>query len=221
MCGRFALSAPVDTLCRHFGIVRLVPLQPRYNIAPGQQIAVLRSAGGRELMTLRWGLIPPWEGEAGRAKLVNARAETVDEKPSFRLSFRKYRCLIPANGFYEWRRVPEKQDRQPYFVRMRHGGLFAMAGLWSRWQNRETGEVIESAAIITTEPNTLLSAIHDRMPVILSPKQYDAWLDHKSDAEGLKSLLGPYPAEEMTAYPVSGLCNSAKYDIPECIQEVR
>lgn len=222
MCGRFALSAPVDTIRRHFNIREEVDLPPRYNVAPGQQVAVVRFGNsGNELVTLKWGLVPFWAKDTKIAyKLINARAETMDEKPSFRNSFKKYRCLIPADGFYEWREIPGRKIKQPYFIRMEEGGLFGLAGLWSTWEDKSSGEVIESCTIITTEPNTLLGEIHSRMPVILSPGQYESWLSPSADPKTLKKMCKPFAAKAMTLHPVSSLCNSPKNDTPECIREV-
>jgi len=222
MCGRFALSAPVDTVLRHFHVREEVDLQPRYNIAPGQQVSVVRSGiAGSELAMLRWGLIPFWARDARIGyRLINARAETLEEKPSFRSSFKKNRCLIPANGFYEWQEIPGRKTRLPYFIRLHEGGLFAMAGLWSTWHDKTTGEVIESCTIITTEPNIPLAEIHNRMPVILRPDQYGPWLKKQTDTDTLKKMFKPFDAKKLTFHPVSGLCNSPKNDSPDCLKEI-
>jgi putative SOS response-associated peptidase YedK len=222
MCGRFALSAPVDIFRRHFDVPEAESLPPRFNIAPGQQVAAVRAGSdGNELAMLRWGLIPFWAKDVKIGyRLINARAETLEEKPSFRDSFKKYRCLIPADGFYEWKENPGRKTKQPYFIMMGSGGLFALAGLCSTWQNRMTGDVTESCAIITTEPNTLLAEIHNRMPVILHPDQYAPWLDSQTGTGMLKQMLKPYDAAGMISHPVSGLCNSPENDSPECIKEM-
>lgn len=223
MCGRFALSAPEPDLRRHFDVTVQVSLPPRYNIAPGQQIAILRpGSSGKELAMLRWGLIPFWAGDAGMgSRLINARAETLEEKSSFRVCFKRNRCLIPADGFYEWQEVPGRKKKQPYFVRRKDKELFAMAGLWSTWKNRATGEVVETCAIITTDANSLLAGIHNRMPAILPQERYDPWLNPHTGSGELKNMLMPFDAEAMTVYPVSELCNNPKNDFPECLKEIQ
>lgn len=222
MCGRFALSAPVDTIRRHFHLREEVDLQPRYNIAPGQQLAAVRvGIEGREFAMLRWGLIPFWAREAKiGCRLINARAETLEEKPSFRNSFKKYRCLIPSDGFYEWKEIPGRKTKMPYFIRLNDGGLFSMAGLWGTWQDKTTGEVIESCTIITTEPNTLLAEIHNRMPVILRPDQYGPWLNTQTESNTLKKMFKPFAAKKLSFHPVSGLCNNPENDSPACLKEI-
>lgn len=221
MCGRFALSAPEKAVRKHFDLKESAPLAPRYNIAPGQEIAAVRQRqSSNELVLFHWGLIPFWAKDARiGSRMINARAETISEKPSFRNSFEKYRCLIPANGFYEWKEISGKKRKQPCFIRMRDKGLFAMAALWSTWQDKTTGRTIQSCAIVTIEPNTLLQDIHNRMPVIISPEQYTLWLDPSAKPEDLKDLCRPFASEDMEAYPVSGLCNNSNIDTPECILE--
>jgi len=223
MCGRFALSAPVDRLYRHFGLSSTEELPPRYNIAPGQQIPAIREPkSGRELVMMLWGLVPFWAKEVKTGSgLINARSETMAEKPSFRNSFKQYRCLIPADGFYEWKIIPGQKKKQPYFIRMKDKGIFAMAGLWSIWKNQAAGDVVESCAIVTTGSNTLLAEIHDRMPVILYPESYAAWLRRETDPVHLKKLCQPYNPEYMEIYPVAGLCNNPKIESPECIAKLR
>ena len=175
------------------------------------------------MQLLQWGLIPAWistreQAEKIRKGTYNARAETLEEKPSFSHLFKKYRCLIPTDGFYEWKEIPGRKTKQPYFIGMGDGGLFAMAGLWSTWQDKMTGDVIESCAIITTEPNSLLADIHTRMPVILHPDQYDPWLDSQTRTGMLRKIFKPFDAADMILHAVSGLCNSPKNDSPECIK---
>ncbi|MCX7673679.1 MAG: SOS response-associated peptidase, partial [Thiobacillaceae bacterium] len=186
--------------------------------APSQDIAAVREgAGGRELVLLRWGLIPAWAKEVKPAySLLNARAESVASKPAYRDAFRRRRCLIPADGFYEWRQ--EGSGRQPYRFTLADGGLFAMAGLWARWCG-PGGVVIESCTILVTAANELVRTIHDRMPVIIDPADYSLWLDPRlADPRSLEHLLRPYPAERMRAYPVSRRVNRADYDVPEAIE---
>jgi putative SOS response-associated peptidase YedK len=219
MCGRFTLFEADKILSREFGVSGIPPLSPRYNIAPSQAVAAVRTASagtGRELALLRWGLIPSWSKDPAIGnRLINARAETVREKPSFRNAFRRHRCLIPANGFYEWQRL--ERGKQPYFVRMRDERLFAFAGLWDRWESPDKG-VIESCTILTTVANAVLSTIHDRMPVILPPAEYARWLDPAlRNTDSLAPLLAPFPAEEMLAFPVSPRVNIPTVDDQECM----
>ena len=219
MCGRFTLFEPDKILAREFGISDFPPRSPRYNIAPSQPVAAVRAAPagtGRELALLRWGLIPSWSKDPAIGnRLINARAETAREKPSFRNAFRRHRCLIPANGFYEWQR--RERGKQPYFVRMRDGRLFAFAGLWDRWENPGK-DVIETCTILTTTANAILAPIHDRMPVILPAGEYDRWLDPSlKDPGSLAPLLVPFPPEEMLAFPVSPRVNAPSTDDEGCI----
>ena len=219
MCGRFTLFEADKILSREFGVSGIPPLSPRYNIAPSQPVATVRTASagtGRELALLRWGLIPSWSKDPAIGnRLINARAETVREKPSFRNAFRRHRCLIPANGFYEWQRL--ERGKQPYFVRMRDERLFAFAGLWDRWESPDKG-VIESCTILTTVANAVLSTIHDRMPVILPRAEYARWLDPAlQNTDSLAPLLAPFPAEDMLAFPVSPRVNIPTVDDQECM----
>lgn len=219
MCGRFTMYAKGETLAGEFGLPAPPAAAARYNIAPSQEVAAVRAApsgGGREISRLRWGLVPSWARDpAIGGRLINARSETVREKPSFRDAFRRRRCLIPASGFYEWMRV--ERGKQPYYVRMRDGRLFAFAGLWERWNGPE-GRVLESCTILTTGANAVLAPIHDRMPVILDRAEYGRWLEPApGDPDRLSRLLVPFPPEEMTAYPVSPRVNSPSADDAECI----
>lgn len=202
MCGRFTLTKPVDEITRHFGVraAEAAGWRPRYNIAPTQEVGVVRRNGERHLSALRWGLIPGWSRD-GKMKslLINARAETLTEKPAFRESVAARRCLIPADGFYEWKHDAGK--KQPWHLGLKDNSLFAFAGLWDRWQG-SAGQVIESCTIITTQANEAVAKLHDRMPVIVPPASYDAWLE--ADVREALALLQAYPAEEMRMYPVSG-----------------
>jgi len=219
MCGRFTLFEADKVLSREFGVSGIPLLSPRYNIAPSQPVAAVRATpagSGRELALLRWGLVPSWSKDPTIGnRLINARAETVREKPSFRNAFRRHRCLIPASGFYEWQR--EERGKQPYFVRMRDERLFAFAGLWDRWESQDKG-VIETCTILTTAANAVLAPIHDRMPVILPPTEYARWLDPAlRDTDSLSPLLVPFPPEEMLAFPVSRRVNAPSVDDETCI----
>jgi putative SOS response-associated peptidase YedK len=230
MCARYSLKSSADVLQELFDLDEAPQLVPRYNIAPTQPIAaVTRSPEGRRaLKLLQWGLIPSWAKDpAIGQRLINARAETLAEKPAFRSAFKRRRCLIPADGFFEWVEAVDgtigedaaskgKVYKQPYFVSMKSGRPFAFAGLWECWET-ELGGPIESGAIITTEPNDLLARIHNRMPAIIPPEAFDAWLDHDVEPARLLPLLAPYPSEEMRAYPVSRRVGNPRFDSPECI----
>lgn len=221
MCGRFTLRLPPTELVKVFALLREPVLSPRFNVAPTQSVPVIRQTGGdRELVLMRWGLIPSWAKDAALgASLINARAETVAEKPSFRSAFKKRRCLIPADGFFEWQKTGGK-TKQPFFIGLRDDQPFALAGLWERWEKGPEGPV-ESCTVLTTSPNELLAEIHDRMPVILPEATWDLWLDPEiQDAIALQSLLVPFPADEMQCYPVSTVVNSPRNDVPECIASV-
>ncbi|HKC66307.1 MAG TPA: SOS response-associated peptidase [Pyrinomonadaceae bacterium] len=208
MCGRFTLRAPKERIKREFQLQEEPFVEARFNIAPTQNIVGVRQgADGREAVELKWGLIPSWAKDASMgARLINARSETVTEKPSFREAFKRRRVIIPADGVYEWRRTGK--GKEPYFFRMRDDRMFGFAGVWDRWRNEE-GETVESCAILTTEANEIFRTVHDRMPVILHPESYDEWLsDDPRGVESLKDLLRPYPSSEMIAYPVSSRVNS-------------
>ncbi len=227
MCGRFTLRTPMNVLAEQFAILGMPstmgPMVSRFNIAPTQPVAIVRLASEperprRELAMVRWGLIPGWAKDPSTSgRMINARAETVAEKPSFRAAFRRRRCLVLADGFYEWRRTG--RAKQPYFIHLADHRPFAMAGLWESWEGADHS--IESCTILTTRPNDLLRPIHDRMPVILSPESYDLWLD-ASAAVGppLFDALRPYPAEAMAAYPVSTHVNSPSHEDPRCVEPV-
>ncbi|QDU39428.1 Putative SOS response-associated peptidase YedK [Maioricimonas rarisocia] len=220
MCGRFTLHAPPQLIREAFSLFRDPELAPRYNIAPSQPIAVVRfdeNRTPREWDLLRWGLIPSWAKDSKIGyKMINARGETVASKPSFRAAFKRRRCLIPADGFYEW----EKRDegpKQPWYMTQPDGEPFAFAGLWESWSDPDGG-VIESCTIITTEANDEMARLHDRMPVILPPDDYDVWLDPSiEEAKTLQPLLVPYEGE-LKFTPVSTEVNSPRHDSPDCIR---
>lgn len=221
MCGRFSLVAAIEELAEAFSASEPPPdPEARFNIAPSQGLLAVVTDSERRFVRLRWGLIPSWAKEPSiGARLINARAETVAEKPSFRAAFKARRCLIPATGFYEWQRR-EAGKKQPYYMRLQNTRPFALAGLWERWTSPE-GEVIDSCTILTTSANTLLEPIHDRMPVILEPRDYELWLDPDTRSpDRLIPLLKPYPPDQMSAYQVSSLVNSPTNDSPECINSL-
>jgi putative SOS response-associated peptidase YedK len=218
MCGRFTLRAPAKAVAKQFRVAEAPLFEARYNIAPTQQVTAVRAAdGARQLVTLRWGLIPPWAKERSIGnRLINARADTVATKPAFRSAFRKRRCLIPADGFYEWQKI--KGGKQPYHIHMKDGSLFAFAGLWERWHNPEDGEEIESCTILTTDANDLMRPLHDRMPVILPEEVHDAWLDPaQQQPEDVMPLVRPFPSEALETTPVSAYVNNARHEGPECL----
>ncbi|ADE15176.1 protein of unknown function DUF159 [Nitrosococcus halophilus Nc 4] len=221
MCGRYTLHASLEQLAAHFHLSQTQELTPRFNIAPSQAVPAVRGESSqRELTMLRWGLIPHWAKEEKTSySMINARAETVATKPAFRGAFRHRRCLIPADGFYEWKPATDGA-KQPYYIRRRNGEVFAFAGLWEHWEG-ETGKCIDSCTIIVTDANKLIQPIHDRMPVILEPADYEAWLNPKNQAANtLTALLKPYPPESMEAYPVSRRVNRPTNDDPECIVSI-
>jgi putative SOS response-associated peptidase YedK len=217
VCGRYTLAAPVNDLVEQFRIDEYPSgLAPSYNIAPTQEVAVVTAENEkRKLEMLRWGLIPSWADDPSIGnRMINARAETVSQKPSFRKPFKNRRCLVLTDGFYEWQRTPD--GKQPYYIHMKDGAPFAFAGLWEIWRN---GEEVRSCTIITTDANELVGQIHNRMPVILPPGDYQLWLDPDfKEQEALASLLRPYPGGGMEAYPVSRRVNSPSVNVPGCIE---
>jgi putative SOS response-associated peptidase YedK len=225
MCGRITLAATPKQLRDLFAIAETSAqaasvLKPRFNIPPSQAILAVRQNpdhGGRELVPLRWGLIPSWakDPKIGN-RLINARAESLTEKPSFRSALQHRRCLIPADGFFEWKK--RSGQREPYCVRLRDGQPFALAGLWDQWLSPD-GEVVESCTIVTTDANDLVRPLHDRMPVIVDPRDYDRWLDRRlHDPEQLQEILKPYPSAALTAYPVNSMVNDPRRDDPQCLE---
>jgi len=219
MCGRYKLSRRKQIIEEHFDSVSgEEDWSPRYNIAPTQPIPVIRQNPKepvRELSLMRWGLIPSWaEDASGAARMINARSETAATKPAFRDSMKDRRCLIPADGFYEW--VRTGKAKQPFCFEVNQGQLFAFAGLWDRWKD-PSGHWVKSCSILTTTPNAVVSAIHDRMPVILDRVAYDLWLDPgMTNVAAVSELLKPYDARQMRCYPVSTRVNHVVNDDEEC-----
>ncbi len=217
------MRASASDIAEQFALLEAPQLPPRYNIAPSQPVAVIRlrpdaNNQQRELTMMRWGLIPSWATDLTIGnRLINARSESVLEKPAFRAAMRRRRCLIPADGFYEWRKTAG--GKQPYFVGMRDGRLFAFAGLWESWEGADHS-YLESCTLLTTTANKLVADIHDRMPVILPSEAYGPWLDPAVPPAQAVALLEPFPAEQMTAYPVGTLVNNPQNDRPECIVPV-
>ena len=233
MCGRYTITGDLAELEKLVQFIsKFVDFTPRYNLAPRSQAPVLVSDNAQNVLkSMRWGLIPSWsKDETIGDKLTNARADTISEKPSYRKPFEKQRCLIPADGFYEWQTTTT--GKQPFRFTMKGGGFFCMAGLWEKWirpprseeLNLEANEpsasqIVETFTIITTEPNTMVAAVHNRMPVILGPEHYQWWLEpNRFEPQFLKTLLRPYPADQMDCYRVSKLVNNAKNDNPDCLQ---
>lgn len=217
MCGRFTLAAPGEQVAQQFQLAEVPDLAARYNIAPTQQVAAVRVAGtGRELSLFRWGLVPSWAKDPSvGSRMINARSETVAEKPAFRTALRQRRCLIPADGFYEWQ--VREGGKQPFHIRLVTGEPFALAGLYEHWQAPD-GTWLHSCTILTTEANELMRPLHDRMPVIIAPDQHAVWLDPDlRDAGPLQALLAPYPAELMVATAVSRAVNRVGNDGPELL----
>lgn len=210
MCGRFTLRHPRRVQLDRQPISGLFNLVPRYNIAPSQNVvAITERDGEQEASFYQWGLVPARSSEhLDHRGFINARAETLLEKPSFSESFQRRRCLIPADGFYEWKR--SGRSKQPYYFQLQDEGPFAFAGIWDQWQG--DGRLLISCAIITTTPNELLASIHDRMPVILAPASQHAWLNNEATSAELRALLLPLPAEQMKAHPVSSEVNHATID---------
>jgi putative SOS response-associated peptidase YedK len=219
MCGRFTLTDPDADLAVQFNLPQIPDMQPRYNIAPTQPVAAVRmrrQSPDREMVLLHWGLIPFWAKDPSiGSRMINARSETVADKPAFRAAFRRRRCLVVADGFYEWQK--QNGAKQPFYIRLRDGHPFAFAGLWEHWEGSDAS-VVESCTLLTAQPNDLLRPVHNRMPVILHPQDYELWLDPEiQQVEMLQPLLRPYSPEEMDAYPVSRWVNSPENDDPQCI----
>ena len=222
MCGRFSLTTDPKTVAQRFGVPTATAesaWMPRYNIAPTKTVIVVSDDGKRHLAHMRWGLIPSWAKDPAIGnRMINARAETLAVKPAFRVALRKRRCLVVADGFYEWQQ--RGRTKQPFRIVLKNGEPFGFAGLWDAWTSPE-GEEIQTCTIITTEANELLKPIHDRMPVILTREAEGLWLDPTTQEPAkLLPLLSPYPAKEMEAYPVSRLVNSPQRDTLDCITPV-
>lgn len=228
MCGRFTLASDAEALNQtFFDFAGPMDLSPRYNISPTQDVAVIanvptdtaESPKTGQMEFFHWGLIPSWakDPKIGN-RMINARSETLSEKPSFRNAYKHRRCLILADGYYEWKQIPGDKSKQPIYIRLKSQKPFALAGLWEVWQTNGMDKPLHSCTIITCPPNAFLEKIHHRMPVILSRDAYAEWLaPNQQSADTLQSLLAPYPDEEMEAYPVSRFVNRPTNDSPECI----
>ena len=218
MCGRFALHDESATLFEEMAVEQSrVEIAPRYNIAPTQPVAVILQEQGRTLDAFKWGLVPFWakDPKIGN-RMINARAETLAEKPAFKAALKRRRCLIPASGYYEWQKTDD--GKVPHYLHMADDRPFAMAGLWEGWTSPEE-EIIRTCTIITTEANDFAARVHHRMPVILDPEGQSAWLDPAcDDPQQLSSILIPYPTDDMAAHPVSTRVNTATFEDPSCIE---
>jgi putative SOS response-associated peptidase YedK len=218
MCGRFTRSTPIPAIAKEFGVSEVsCDLGPSYNIAPTQQVAAVIIDGVKQLVPVRWGLVPSWAKDLSVGnRMINARSETITEKASYRNAFKKRRCLVVADGFYEWQKVGD--GKRPVFIRLKSGRPFGFAGLYEVWGPPE-GDSVTTCTIITTEANELMKPVHDRMPVIIPKEKEDLWLDPEvKDQERLIDLLKPYPADQMEAYPVSRRVNSPSNNSPDCIK---
>lgn len=225
MCGRFAQYSPIPKIARYFGVPEpdiFVEAQPRYNLAPGAHVLAVRAGQDRkrELVRLKWGLVPHWSKEPKTTySTANARAETVDSKPVFRSAFQHRRCLIPADGWYEWALVPGEKYKQPWYYQNRDGVLLAFAGLWERWEQEDAA--LESCTIIVGAANELARPVHDRMPVILGEDAWNSWLNPTTPTGSAKKLLEPCPADWLRVHPVSRAVSSARNEGPDLIEPLR
>jgi len=219
MCGRYTL--------RRYDLIRAAfdatptfeefDERPRFNIAPSQPVPIVRIKGGRRIITMaQWGFVPSWTKGKPKLRPINARAETVTHSGMFRDAFQRRRCLIPADGFFEWQ--GSKAPKQPYYIRMRAGQPFGLAGLWERWRPEPDAEPVDTCTIITTTPNAVTARLHNRMPLIIAPADYERWLDPATPAAQVAALLQPYPADSMEAIPVSAQVNNTRNDGPQLIE---
>lgn len=220
MCGRYTVRL-IQPIMDHFQVDFLAETTARFNVAPTQDVPVVRAdSGGRRVGALmHWGFIPSWADDPAIGnRMINARSETVAEKPAFRTAFQRRRCLIPADGFYEWQKLDGGKRKQPFFIRMKDDRPFAFAGLWEHWR-RDDQEIV-SCTILTTSPNELMKPIHDRMPVIVPSDQYERWMDSKRAGKDVTDLLAPFPAHAMTAQPISTYVNSPRNDDARCVEGI-
>lgn len=221
MCGRYVLSVDPATIQQAFDLTSVPEFPPRFNIAPTQMLPVISNEARDEATLMRWGLIPSWAKDAKiGSSLINARAESVAEKPAFRAALKRRRCIIPATGFYEWKKDAD-ENKTPLYIQVKDTPIFAMAGLWEVWREPATGELIKTYSILTTDANDFMSSIHTRMPVILSPEDFDTWLQKEEvSADVLKPLMKPFTAGSMQAYEVSKAVNRPANDSPLLLEPV-
>jgi putative SOS response-associated peptidase YedK len=226
MCGRFLLATPPSAVAELFGIDQVeIDWPARYNIAPTQMVPVIRQRDQkRTLSLLRWGLVPSWADDPSIGnRMINARAESIDTRPAFRSAFQQRRCIVPADGFYEWKKLGPRR-KQPMAILAADRQLLALAGLWERWRPRDQPDApwLETCTILTCPPNDLLREVHDRMPVVLERQDVARWLDPAVQlAAALKPLLAPCPSQRLTMYPVGPYINTPQHDDPRCLEEVR
>ena len=221
VCARTTLTLSAHLIARWLALQDVPEWEPRYNVCPTQDQMVVRARDGEpEAVKLRWGLVPWWASDLSvGSRMINARAEGVDTKPAFRDAFRERRCLVLVDGFYEWQAIPGQKRRRPYAVRMPDNSPFVLAGLWESWRNRTTREVVQTCTVVTTTPNAFMARLHDRMPVILDPASYGAWLNPATPAADALSMLRPYDgAAALSAYPVSTYVNSPAHDDAKCLE---
>lgn len=218
MCGRFTLNVSPEVLAKIFDLQEVPHIEPRYNIAPSQMIATIRHCGDHnQLDFMKWGLLPSWFEDCTKAP-INARSETVHEKATFQHAIKYNRCIIPASGFYEWQ--PQGDRKQPYYIRLLNSSVMAFAGLWET-RHAEDGTALETCCIVTTDANDMVMPIHERMPVILQPEDYDLWLNRNMhDPHELEKLYRPYPADLMFSHPVPDLVNIIRFDSASCIVQM-
>ena len=215
MCGRYTLFS-IPELTEEYRLALPDDAEPRYNIAPSQQVLAISAPDDDQFSQFRWGLIPFWADDESDS-IINARAETVDKKPTFKKLFKTRRCLIPADGFFEWKKDGER--KQPYHLTLKDRDVFCFAGLWDTWSSPADDVIVESCTIITTSPNDLVREIHNRMPVIMPREHEEIWLDAHAEHEALKEILKPYDASLMNAHPVSTRVNSPRNDSPDILEE--
>jgi putative SOS response-associated peptidase YedK len=222
MCGRFGLTRPDKLELERFGITEIPPQTPRFNIPPSSDILVVRERKGvTEAEMIRWGLVPSWAKDPSIGnRMANVRSDTALEKATFRAAMQKRRCLIPADVFFEWQDVPGQKRRKPYAVALNGGEIFALGGLWEAWKPKAGGDWVITCAILTTEPNEILAPIHDRMPVMIQPDDYEGWLSPSTGMEDVRRLVASYRAEEMRAWEISLLVNDPKTDDASVIAPV-
>ena len=226
MCGRYELHSHPATIALAFALAYPPEVNARYNIAPMTEVPIIRvdSEGERQFGRMRWGLVPRWSKDTSiGSRLINARGETIADKPSFQMAYRRHRCLLPADGFYEWKNLGggsaagAQARKQPQHIGMKDGGLFALAGLYERWRS-DDGVVLDTCAIVTTKANALLETLHDRMPVIVPAEHYARWLDPANS--DVMDLVAPYPADAMAYHPVSSRVNNVRNDDASLIEQV-
>jgi putative SOS response-associated peptidase YedK len=227
VCGRIVAATPVAVLAEQFQVadVRAAEMEARYNVAPTDDVvAVATTAAGRRLGTLSWGLVPSWaEAPGGGRRLVNLRSERLADRPGFRRTLQRRRCVVPADGFYEWRAASDDRPKQPFLIRARDGRALALAGLWDVWRDpaQPDADPLRTCTVLTTDPNEVMRSLHDRMPVILAPDACDVWLDPSvTDVDVLVSLCRPCPPELLEAWPVSTAVNSVRNDGPHLVEPV-